>query len=291
MSDTKKTMQTNLYTITAITNMHVGSGDVNFGVIDNLIQRDVVTNLPTINSSSLKGALREHFENYKAESKLVKYIFGASAKDSDSSSGKYKFFGANLASIPIRSNKKPYFRVTSPSILNEFKYMLETFGIESKESEELKKLIEQIEQNKDKNIIFEDIDGVILEDYKVEEILKSDLITENIQKLFGENLAILKDSDFNEFCESLPVVARNHLENGKSQNLWYEEIVPRETKFYFFISIPTHLDNQDMKELTTFDESFNNIIQENIIQIGANASIGYGYSKIEKFPKDKNEKS
>ena len=36
-------MKTELYVISAYSNMHVGSGEMNFGVIDNLIQRDVVT--------------------------------------------------------------------------------------------------------------------------------------------------------------------------------------------------------------------------------------------------------
>ena len=275
----EKVMKTNLYTITAITNIHVGSGDVNFGVIDNLVQRDVVTNLPTINSSSLKGALREFFQDCRGESQLVKYIFGAGAKDSDNSSGKYKFFGASLLSIPIRSNKKPYFRVTSISILKEFSKMLNNFNIVENLEKDLNNLIEKIEKLDNQNIIFDDIEEVILEDYKVKYFEHT--LSKEIKNIFGDNLALLNDNDFNEFCENLPVVARNHLDNGVSQNLWYEEIVPREAKFYFFISIPTHLDNQDSDKLTNFDKSFNDTVKENIIQIGANASIGYGYSKIE----------
>ena len=54
-------MKTELYKITTLSNLHVGSGDINFDVIDNQVQRDSITNLPNINSSSLKGAFREHF--------------------------------------------------------------------------------------------------------------------------------------------------------------------------------------------------------------------------------------
>ena len=39
-------MTTRMYVINTLSNMHVGSGEVNYGVIDNLIQRDSVTNLP-----------------------------------------------------------------------------------------------------------------------------------------------------------------------------------------------------------------------------------------------------
>ena len=51
-------MTTRMYVINTLSNMHVGSGEVNYGVIDNLIQRDSVTNLPNINYSGLKGAIR-----------------------------------------------------------------------------------------------------------------------------------------------------------------------------------------------------------------------------------------
>jgi len=61
------TMKYELYKITAMTNMHVGSGDMNFGVIDKLVQRDSLTGYPVIYSSSLKGALREFFKNETSE--------------------------------------------------------------------------------------------------------------------------------------------------------------------------------------------------------------------------------
>ena len=51
-----------MYVINTLSNMHVGSGEVNYGVIDNLIQRDSVTNLHNINSSGLNAAIREYFK-------------------------------------------------------------------------------------------------------------------------------------------------------------------------------------------------------------------------------------
>lgn len=70
-------MATNkLFHITAITNLHVGSGTENIGVVDNLIQRDVITKLPIIHSSSLKGALREHC-NCNKDQNVIDYIFGS----------------------------------------------------------------------------------------------------------------------------------------------------------------------------------------------------------------------
>lgn len=55
------------YIIKTKTNLHAGSGDTNFGVVDNEVQRDSITNLPVINSSSLKGAVRDHFKDFLVE--------------------------------------------------------------------------------------------------------------------------------------------------------------------------------------------------------------------------------
>ena len=93
-----KTYRYDLYMITALSNMHVGSGDINFGVVDNLVQKDLITSVPIINSSGLKGALRDFFN---AGGILVDteidYIFGPPQKDGKddkkiSGSGMYKFF-------------------------------------------------------------------------------------------------------------------------------------------------------------------------------------------------------
>ena len=51
-----------VYKITCVTNLHVGSGEANFDVIDNTVEKDPVTELPTINSSGVKGALRQYFK-------------------------------------------------------------------------------------------------------------------------------------------------------------------------------------------------------------------------------------
>jgi CRISPR-associated protein Cmr4 len=65
------------------------------------------------------------------------------------------------------------------------------------------------------------------------------------------------------------------LKEGQSKNLWYEEVVPHESKFIFLVSIPLTND-------IGLDESeFNNSFNDKIVQIGGNASIGYGYCQIQ----------
>ena len=61
-------MNTNVWLIQAKTNLHVGNKNTsNYGLIDKAIQRDPLTQIPCINSSSLKGALNEYCTNGKNE--------------------------------------------------------------------------------------------------------------------------------------------------------------------------------------------------------------------------------
>lgn len=261
-----------LYLIKALTNMHVGSGSMSYDLIDNKVQRDVITGYPTIKSSSLKGALKNHFEN-KAYSDLLN-VFGGK----DGTIGRYKFFSANLLSIPVRSNKKPFFRAICPQIIEELVNYIEEFDIQYKFKNELDFLRKLVPQEK-KPIIFEEIKDVIIEDFFAEFREIEDTYIKKLESLFGRNMVLFSNNDFATLMEELPVLARNKLENGESKNLWHEEIVPRESRFYFTI----------LNEKIFLDSEFEKILLNRPIQIGANASIGYGYTKIEKLAGGKHE--
>ena len=113
-------MKTELYTIETLTNMHVGAGDINLGVIDNQVQRDAITELPNIHSSSLKGAFREHFDSKDNSKILVNYIFGSDNSSTDTQAGAYNFFEAQLLTRPVRSDKRAYFNATSQQAIKIF---------------------------------------------------------------------------------------------------------------------------------------------------------------------------
>ena len=80
--------------------------------------------------------------------------------------------------------------------------------------------------------------------------------------------------DFKKYSnnDELPVIARNCLENGVSKNLWYEQVLPRKSRLAFFI---LHDDGE-------IDEVFDSAITSVPVQIGANASVGYGICVIKK---------
>ena len=220
-------MKAKIFVIECLTNLHVGNGDVNFNIIDNEVERDVVTGFPTINSSGVKGALRAFFEENKLLSK-IKGIFG-SDENGSTTSGALKFLSANLLALPIRSisgEDKPYSIHAPKTACEDFKKMLKNFQ---------------------------------LEDVSIEDIKGGD-----------EKITLDADNSCYEKY-GLPVIARNKV--GEQTNLWYEEVVPHKSIFYFAV-----VDSTSKSE--NLLESFTDSVRDKIIQFGANASVGYGLCKV-----------
>lgn len=277
LSDKGDIMKANIYKLTAVTNMHVGSGDSDLGVIDNKVQRDLITGWPTIYGSSVKGALREH-EELKAqtddEHRKIKQFFGGDGNDM--ATGSTKFLSASLLSIPGRSTEIAYYNVTTWRIIEELIQYIENLEVKelSKLKDLLKKILEEKSKLVDENIIIGAIEEeklIRIEDAtaRVHDLGLNENEINSITELFGQNIAIFCEREFNNYMLDIPVIARNKLIAGVSKNLWYEEIIPRETKFYLPI-------------LNAASEAFD-IKNGEIIQIGANASVGQGYTKFEKL--------
>jgi CRISPR-associated protein Cmr4 len=275
--------------------MHVGSGKENSGIVDNTIQRDVLTKYPVINSTSLKGALREYFvDKYSEDDRIIKNIFGKGNEKKNgmevedetgkNSPGKFNFFSANLLSIPARSDKFSFLNASTVSIIGDLLKQVDLLNnednkiIPDNDYNTLKKL-SLINCSSDALCLVEEIKDAVVEFYNVKAQYCNSFSTDEInilKKWLGENFVIVKKDVFEKnIINKLPVIARNHLDNGQSTNLWYEEIIPRQTRFYTFISA---------KESDWKNESNFNICP---VQIGANASVGYGFSRI--FQPEKKE--
>ena len=266
-------MKQDLYIITTLSNLHVGSGEINFDIIDRQVQRDAVTGLPVIHSSSLKGAFREA----AGESSYTQYVFGPDNRSNDThQTGAFHFFEAALLARPVRSNKKPYFMATSVGVIGMFLDFLDDFGITiDPEIRNTLHALKELRVEEGQPLIFDNITGVILEDLEAK---PATLDLSALEGILGQEIALFADGDFQSL--PLPVLARNYLEEGISKNLWYEEVVPKQSRFYFAIAKPTNLDEVDKREkLEAFEKRFDNTTH---VQFGANKSIGYGYSKIQK---------
>jgi CRISPR-associated protein Cmr4 len=213
---------TSVWMIVPQTNLHVGNESiVNFSVIDKAIQRDVITGIPCINSSSLKGAIKEYLENKQFEN--IKELFGSTRADrNNSQKGSALFFDATLLAIPEQrvGENSPYKLVYSKQEVDNFLAKAKTLGAKD----------------------------FTLDTSKWEESKK-----------------------FNSLCsdDNLPIIARNCLENGESTNLWYEQVLPSQSVLATIIQ--------------TYNADDLDILNGAIVQIGANATIGYGYCKFIKL--------
>ena len=262
---TKKT----LFKITTLGNLHVGAGEQNFGIIDNLVQKDAITEVPVIHSSSLKGALLHHFESMLYSVKKIRPIFGYEDKEKkETRAGEVKFLQAELLALPTRSNKQLYFLATTPQILNDF---IEGYELLTKKSIDL-----EVPETLEENIcISTDDKNCWIEDYEVKG--HNDVLVKKIsEKLFdGKPLALMREDIFKSI--SLPIITRNKIAKTEDDdnNLFYEEVIPRRSVFYSYVITPNNIDPED-SDLEKVFKTFIQDMQEENIQIGANASIGYG---------------
>ena len=242
----------NIWFITAKTNLHVGNENTSsYGLIDLAVQRNVTTGLPCINSSSLKGALNEYFaQKAKLGSEKLIEIFGC-----DKIKGEGRSTGTQKGKYTFFDANILFLPVQDDSCL----YHLETsHGVIARFRSQM--ALFDIQLNND------------------DEDLKNDLktilgITKEVK--FSES-----DEAFKTLCDdnNLPIIARNVLENGESKNLWYEQVVPAEAVFYTLIDYNNDKDSTLREELSK---------EDTIVQIGANASVGYGYCKFTNLNKTK----
>ena len=288
-------MKAYLYYIEAITNLQVCSGEENFGVVDNLIQRDITTKLPVIHASSLKGAIREHLESLKNNSEMIKKLFGSKPIENEANNmqaGSLRFFDAHLLAIPVRCKQTPYLMATCPKVLNEYIDFIQMFGLENKYVDVQKILIyledlykKRKEKNKNiPNYTVDKYSGILIEDLNSQtelisqsqlkdssdQIINFEPLTNLLKELIGDNCVLMSNENFSLLCDDnhLPIIARNYLIKGESKNLWYEQVLPRKSKLYFFVY---DTQSQSLPDLST-----------QLVQIGANASVGYGFCKITK---------
>lgn len=253
-------MKMTFYKIECLTNLHVGSGDINYNIVDNEVEKDQVTGMPIIHASGVKGALRDFAEKeLKMNKAEIDKIFGSSGDSSTSGEGTHKFFDAHLLARPMRvagSNTLASLPVATVASINQFVEFISTFGYDKLNSATISDI------NFENAAFLTNAGNISIEG---ETTIKGDDKLFALKNIIGENYAIAKSFDGYD----LPVIARNALDNGKSKNLWYEEVVPHGSIFYFAV--------MSSGEGASLD------LDNKIIQFGGHSSIGCGFTKITKI--------
>lgn len=247
-------MEKKIYMIKCITNLHAGSGDVNFNIVDNEVEKDPVTGYPIVHASGIKGALRDKAKEDNIAD--IGKIFGEIGANDTGNSGAYKFLDAHLLSRPLRvsgSDSLAFIPVTTVAAVNAFIGLLNALGCN--------KGLSPINVNFGGKKFLSTVAGIKIED---EDVGVLDGATASALKpILGEAFAIA--TSFDDY--DLPVMARNCLETGK-ENLWYEEVVPHESVLYFAVMSPDGDTSYSVPEF---------------VQLGGHSSIGCGFCEIREF--------
>lgn len=298
--------QKSILIIRNITPMHVGSGN-ELGIVDLPIQREGHTDFPKIEASSLKGSIREAFENILGQDNLdihlvfgydndadpnetVKNTLNQSNDNNTEYAGAISFSDARILLFPVKTPKSVFAWITCPYVLKRFNEDLQLAGFNTID---LPAEINNIQNNPDFCIASSDklkIDGkVVLEEYsfyadtnieiakKIADLIKID----NIK----DKLVIVSDETFTNFVKlSTEIITRTKINNKtgtvKDSALFNEEYLPAESILYSLIFAAPIFNN--VKNNFTDDISVMEFIKNNFpayFQIGGNATLGKGIVK------------
>lgn len=231
------------------TSIHVGSG-TDLGVVDLPIQREKHTNYPKIESSGVKGCIREDFEQLGKDERLkyngknidkdngkdyINYIFGP--EEGDAHAGAMSFTDARILLFPVKSVRGVFAWVTCPHVIDRFirdLHLCEVVGKKKFNVPEIDSLLNIKEGNAlttdTSNLVIKSKKGdkVVLEEYafnaiaektltKFAKFLAYTITPEGIEfdickKRLMNNLLVLPDDDFKDFVSlSTEVVARTRI--------------------------------------------------------------------------------
>lgn len=303
-----------LFFIICETPLHCGSGN-DIGIVDLPIQRERHTDFPKIEASSVKGGIREAFEEsdrkisvgsteIKASNRAaISLAFGP--EEGSDHAGALGFTDARLLLFPVKSMKGVFAWVTCPQVLERFKNDLSLCGTNLPFEMPAKNTAPQncglfINNNK---IVLEEYTFEITKDTdangnctKLANWLSDNLFpTGNSHQFWKDkikrDIVILSDDEFRDFVTlSTEVITRIKINNEtgtvQSGALFTEEYLPTEAILYSLaLTTPIFKENENDKgvfkkngekeEEDLVMEFFTNGLPE-IIQLGGNATIGKG---------------
>ncbi|MDQ3460561.1 MAG: type III-B CRISPR module RAMP protein Cmr4 [Deinococcota bacterium] len=249
----------------AETFVHPGTGQ-NVGAIDLPVAREAATSYPFVAGSSLKGALRQAFED-KEGKEAAKAIFGE-----QDNAGNVLIADARLLLLPVRSLSSAYKWLTCPHLLERLQRDLKRSGDDSEF--ELPKVEKKTVCSQGSGRLFLEERSFEIADKPSETLvnaLKQLIPNGTTAGRLNEQLAILSDDDFAWFARyGLAVQARNQLTDKKtSNNLWYEETLPPDTLMYAVLAERNGKGAlQDVRKIGDY------------LQVGGNETVGQGWFSL-----------
>lgn len=285
----------------ALSGIHAGTGS-DLGLVDLPIQRERHSGLPKIESSSVKGCIREEFEQLDGlPNDFVTIVFGPD--DGDKHAGSIAFTDVRLLLFPVRSAKGVFAYATCPYIINRLAEDFSLAGINVRKFEDC----EKAQVSSDKLIILQ-TGKVVLEEFTIDakqtsyakelgESIVAWLKLEDYQAdLVRNNLIILSNDYFKDFAQNnTEIITRIKINNETGtvaeRALFTEELLPAETVLYSLVMVSKILLEKEQREksetaiIAGADDGkyLLNMIAEKMphyIQLGGDATIGKGLCRM-----------
>lgn len=271
------TMETMILGLLAETFIHPGSGRTG-GAIDLPVAREAATDYPYMAGSSLKGALRDRYEQ-KFSKNQSEILFGK-----QDNAGRILVSDARLLLLPVRSLTGAYKWATCPHLLERYARDRNRCGLNGGSLASEDQFSTDVLGPKsylgaggsDRKLYLEERgfqhagelpDGLA-------ELLGELIQHQQTRNRLPGQMVILNHSDFTWFARyGLAVQARNKLKENKiSDNLWYEESIPPDTLMYAVLA-----GRQD-DTLSEISKAFDGYAY---LQAGGNETVGHGWFAVQ----------
>lgn len=286
--------------IHAMSPLHAGTGQ-GVGIIDMPIAREKATGLPYLPGSSLKGSLRDLWNN-ETEKQQQLAIFGPNPSENENASeyaGAAQFGDAKLLLLPTRSIKGTFAWVTSPYILGRFTRDAKQLAVNDLPN------LPSIDNIQDcivtENSPLADGQRVYFEDLDLNKHNGNcnDWANWLAPKIFAETywqdtlkkkLCIVHDDVLSFLLNTATeVVARISIDDDsktvRKGGLWYEENLPAETVLHsLMLAKKPFYKNPENPNSTLNAEDVAKTIEGKVsgkaLQLGGNATVGKGLCQI-----------
>ncbi len=288
-------METKLLFIQALSSLQPGTGQ-GVGVIDQPVSREKATGLPYLPGSTIKGVLRDCWEQENIPD--LEKVFGQTTSADEPYAGSVSLMDGRLLLLPVRSLAGVFAWVTSPFILNRF--------IRDCKMVRIQGLPDTVSVPSNNNVVLtqasvlkiaQGIDKVILEDLQIDVSdadqqvdAWADWLAKAIQPKdpkwqddFKKRFCIVSDDVLSYFSETgTEVTPRIRIDDetktASGQALWYEESLPAET-----ILISLVVAKKVMASTATVFDGLSQIVKTPV-QFGGGATVGKGLCKLYLFP-------
>lgn len=257
---TNQNFQTHRYLLQTIDPVHIGTGGMRLGRVDNSIVREPGTRLPKIPGTSLSGAIR-HYAAYRYGKKRcagqgqeqkghaghcrsptcpICYTFGSVSGDSEGEDGQKDYAGvvsigdARLLLFPVYSMAGPVW-VTSPSALGDFGIVGQ--GVH----DDMAKLASGLSNHKHLNL------GWLMVENKGDLALKG--LPDNLPAPVGGRIVLVSDKVFSQVVNSNLEVRTSvsiDPETGAAEDkaLFTYEAIPRATFLWMDVVVDDYRDRE-----------------------------------------------